>query len=143
MCLVLMANPIINWSFFIFISIGLGTGTVLKVSIWHRYQKKKTIPNPSLFKLLFSLHSHFTAFHYELQCKFKIKKISIIVFNQNFESVFVISILILGSFINFLFTFFISYLFCIYLYTFILLNISFSYYLLGHQVKLNENETMN
>ncbi len=46
MCLVLMANPIINWSFLLFkkiffISIRLATGTVLKVSIWHRYRKKK------------------------------------------------------------------------------------------------------
>ncbi len=30
MCLVLMANPIINWYFYFFISIGSGTGTVLK-----------------------------------------------------------------------------------------------------------------
>ncbi len=37
--LVLMANPIINW--YNIISIGLGTFTVVKVSIWHRYQEKK------------------------------------------------------------------------------------------------------
>ncbi len=51
MCLVLIANPVINWYFFyiiFFISIGSGTGTILKVSIWHRYRKKtKTLPNPT------------------------------------------------------------------------------------------------
>ncbi len=49
MCLVLIANSIINWYLIFFYKYRFRhrLGTVLKVSIWHRYQKKKkTIPNP-------------------------------------------------------------------------------------------------
>ncbi len=69
-----MANPIINWSFLFIYKYRfrhrLGTGTVLKVSIWHRYQKKtKRYPTLIMTKPLSNKEHNFArtySHHYEM-----------------------------------------------------------------------------